>query len=260
MKYFLTYSLYSLFLFIRELIKVPISRASRHRLSAVYQTLRYPYFGDRLNDLSVLLTKSNLQVVVPGVKTEAHNADSFEMLAICSLLKDSEASQVFEIGTYNGRTTRAMAMNISGTDPKVYTLNLPPDTQTVDLPTSDVDVQLSAKVISGECFLGTAEAELITQLWGDSATYHFEPFFGKMDFIFIDGAHSKEYVARDTENALKMIKPSGGIIAWHDAHLFGVVQFLEPWISMNRLDVRFIKNTSLAVGRVRNGEIIQWKL
>lgn len=260
MRYFLTYSLFNALLFIREIFSSPFSQSSRHRLSAVYQTLRYPYFGPRLNDLSILIKKSDLQVTIPSIKADAHNADPFEMLAICSLLKDSEASQVFEIGTYNGRTTRAIAMNLSGSASRVFTLNLPPDTHSVDLPTSDVDVQLSAKVISGECFLNTPEAPLINQLWGDSAKFDFTPYWGKMDFVFIDGAHSKEYVANDTEQALKMIKPSGGIIVWHDAHLFGVVEFLAPWIQENRLDVRFVRHTSLAVVRVQAGKPASWNL
>ena len=36
-----------------------------------------------------------------------------------------------------------------------------------------------------------------------------------MDLIFVDGAHSYEYVKNDTVKGLEMLRP-GGIIAWHD--------------------------------------------
>ncbi len=88
---------------------------------------------------------------------------------------------------------------------------------------------MASKVISGERFLNTPQQSIITQLWGDSATFDFSPYYNSMDFVFIDGAHSEHYVKNDTEKALQLIKKSGGIIVWHDAHLFGVVKFLEPW-------------------------------
>jgi len=258
MKFFLKYTLLNAWLLLKDMIRAPFSREARHRLSAVYSTLRYPFFGHRLTDLSTLLRDPQMTVTLPAVKAGMHNTDPFEMLSICSLLKDNQSAQVFEIGTFDGRTTRAMAMNLTGDGAHIYTLNLPPEAAEVALDTSDVDVQLAAKVTSGAHFIGTPEQEKITQVWGDSARFDFSPWYGSLDFVFIDGAHSEDYVRNDTREALKMIRPEGGVIVWHDAHLFGVVKFLAPWVRDNNLDLYFIRHTSLAVARVQQGKVSPW--
>jgi predicted O-methyltransferase YrrM len=139
-------------------------------------------------------------------------------------------------------------------------LNLPPNTLETTLPTDVIDVNLASKVVSGHRFKNTPEEKVIKQLWGDSAQFDFAPFFNSMDLVFIDGAHSADYVKKDTENALKLIKPEGGIIIWHDSHLYGVVKYLSPWIKQNNLPVYFIKNTSLAVAGVREGKVFDLQL
>ena len=69
---------------------------------------------------------------------------------------------------------------------------------------------------SGARFVGTPYAARITQLYGDSATFDYTPYEGAMDFVFVDGSHSYEYVKSDTRTALKLLKPVGGVILWHD--------------------------------------------
>ena len=48
-----------------------------------------------------------------------------------------------------------------------------------------------------------------------------------MDFIFVDGAHSYDYVKNDSQKAWQMLR-SGGIVAWHDCRVADpdVVKFL----------------------------------
>jgi len=55
----------------------------------------------------------------------------------------------------------------------------------------------------------------IIELFGNSMTFDFSQYHGKMDFIFIDANHSYAYVKSDTENALKMLSEHG-VILWHD--------------------------------------------
>jgi len=43
----------------------------------------------------------------------------------------------------------------------------------------------------------------------------FTPFRGKVDFVFIDGDHSMNYLRSDSENAFSMLSPLG-VILWHD--------------------------------------------
>jgi hypothetical protein len=205
-------------------------------------------------ELSEILQHDDLQITVAPLKARRHNTTEFELISVAGIIKDNKCNTVFEIGTFDGRTTRAIAMNLSREDGKVYTLNLPPESDVVSLQTGHVDVELASKVVSGERFLHTPQEKLIQQVWGDSAKFDFSPFTGKMDAVFIDGAHSEDYVDNDTRNALKLIKPEGGIILWHDAHLFGVKDFFKKWLKQTNYPVYFIRRTTLAVMGMRNGQ------
>jgi predicted O-methyltransferase YrrM len=256
MKFYLKYTVKNLLLFLSNLLLSPFSREARHKLSAVYLSLQYPFYGSSLVDLSQLLKDDNLELNLAPVKARMHNTDPFELLSVCAVLKDNDAETIFEIGTFDGRTTMSMALNIPAANGHIYTLNLPPQADAVKLATDIIDVQLANKVVSGERFLNTPQQENITQLWGDSASFDFSPYYNSMDFVFIDGAHSEDYVKNDTAIALKLVKKSGGVIMWHDAHLFGVVKFLKPWIKNNNLPVYFIRNTTLAIARVKNEVVV----
>ena len=70
------------------------------------------------------------------------------------------------------------------------------------------------------CFDGTPEAARIHCLYGDSATFDFSWLKGQVDLLFIDGAHSYEYVRNDTLHAGACCK-TGSVIAWHDYGRFG---------------------------------------
>lgn len=59
-----------------------------------------------------------------------------------------------------------------------------------------------------------------TQLIGDSHEVVARDFVGRhgqMDFVFIDGDHSRDGVAKDTQLAKNLIGPTGSI-GWHDAN------------------------------------------
>ncbi len=238
-----------------NILQYPFSRPARHRMSNAYNAISFPYYDNNCVELSELLANDELKIILAPVKSNKHNTTVYELTAIASFVKDKDCNQVFEIGTFDGRTTRAMALNLKNKDGKIYTLNLPPDTAEVSLDTGNVDVELASKVISGERFLGTSEQESIEQLWGDSAKFDFTPYHGQMDLVFIDGAHSENYVASDTGNALRLIKREGGWIIWHDAPYFGVVKFLKKWIREQKGPVYFIKDTSLAVAYIKLGNV-----
>jgi predicted O-methyltransferase YrrM len=253
MLFYFKYTVINLLLFLKNILLSPFSRLARHRLSAAREILRYPFFGSYFVQLSELLKNDELSLTLAPVKSREHNVTAFELLSICAFVKDFNAKKVFEIGTYDGRTSRAIAMNLPE-DGILYTLNLPSETKKVDLETSPVDVNLAAKVESGERFLNKPEAQKINQVWGDSANFDFSHFYGAMDVVFIDGAHSEAYAKNDTEAALKLLKESGGLIIWHDAHLYGVVKFLKSWKSAHQYPVYFIKETTVAVLLVKDGK------
>ena len=138
---------------------------------------------------------------------------------------------MFEIGTSRGLSAFHFALNTSA-DCKIYSLDLPKDRsilprhQTygdrliteVYLQGQHPDLHVSRK---GYVFENTDVGSKINLLFGDSTTFNYSDFYGKVDFFFIDGSHSYEYVRSDTLNALKCCH-SGSIIAWHDFGLTGV--------------------------------------
>jgi predicted O-methyltransferase YrrM len=162
--------------------------------------------------------------------------------------------RAFEIGTFDGRSTRAMAMNLAK-DGRLHTLNLPPGQDHNTAGVRNVDSALNTKVVSGFRFLGTPEAQRIVQLFGDSAAFDFGPYEGQMDLVFIDGSHAFEYVKNDTEAAKRMIKASGGWIVWHDGPLYGVAPYLTERMRKDSWPIRLIEGTTLVVGYCVAGQI-----
>jgi hypothetical protein len=81
-----------------------------------------------------------------------------------------------------------------------------------------------------------------TQLFGDSTTYDFEPFY-PIDAWFIDGKHSFEYVAKDTQQALRA---DPKLIIWHDMQIDGVASAVADVMSLRPYDVRLVRGTRVA--------------
>lgn len=144
------------------------------------------------------------------------NVTGFELAAIAAIAKQNGKEGIFEIGTFDGRTALNLASNTSDSC-NIYTLDLPSDrVASTDLKIAAGDEKFINKQESGARFANTLFAGRITQLWGDSATFDYTHYEGKMDVVFVDGSHSYDYVKNDTDTALRLLKPSGGVILWHD--------------------------------------------
>ncbi len=145
------------------------------------------------------------------------NIQPYELFALLTVVKACGAKTIFEIGTFNGRTTRNFAANVPAGG-AVYTLDLQPDVE-IEQMRFALDSQETPLVLReavGSRYQGTPEQSRITQLFGDSGSFDFSPYHQTMDLVFVDGSHSLDYVRSDTENALKMAKPGSGVILWHD--------------------------------------------
>src|SRR5271157_3521847 len=121
-----------------------------------------------------------------------------DQMALMTLVCDRRPSLVFEIGTYNGITTRLIALNAP--QAKVHTLDLPQSVSDEQLRQSDLpkdDFHLIAMRRVGEAFLSDPGITNITQHFGDSQTWDFSPVRGA-DFLFIDGSHTYPYIRSDT--------------------------------------------------------------
>jgi predicted O-methyltransferase YrrM len=160
----------------------------------------------------------------PRVLMQPGNQTIDGLLFLVSLAKTLDARHVMEIGTYNGLTTWCFARNLPRAS--VHTLDLlPEESPALDLDPTDHDFR---REFPGRYYETLGTAERVTQLWGDSATYDFGPFLGKCDFVYVDGSHSASYVAKDTDNALRIVSRRGAIV-WDDywRHTPGVKQVLD---------------------------------
>lgn len=180
------------------------------------------------------------------------NVSGYELLLIGALARRVGKSACFEIGTFDGRTTLNLAAN-TPSECHIYTLDLPASGMgDTGLQIAQADAKYIDKPGSGARFRESLYATRITQLLGDSARFDFGPYEGKCDLVFVDGAHSYDYVKSDTEVALRLLKPDGGVILWHD--------YASPWWpgvtrALNELyadrpefqSMRHIKGTTLVV-------------
>jgi predicted O-methyltransferase YrrM len=134
------------------------------------------------------------------------------IIFLASLARSIDARTVFEIGTFKGVTTWALAENIAE-DGTVHTLDLPYD-RGAALQLSELD-EANRRRPPERLFESVHPKAKVEQLWGDSATFDLTPFHGRCDLVYIDGAHTREYVESDTRNALTMLSERGAIV-WDD--------------------------------------------
>ena len=194
--------------------------SARHRF-LIFQIAKHfgfkmPITEERLPILpldAVLPRELRLTLLEP--LAEGGNVTMLELMVIANLARGAEPAAAFEIGTFDGRTTLNLAANLPGAG-HVYTLDLPKaglgDTTFELAPGEGAFVD---KKESGAKFKGTVYANQITQLFGDSATYDYSSFAGKMGLIFVDGSHAYEYVLKDSATALGLATEQS-IILWHD--------------------------------------------
>lgn len=198
------------------------------------------------------------EVVDPHVAIELReeaaalgNVSLLELVVLTKLARKGHPRQIFEIGTFDGRTT----LNLSANAPeaRVLTLDLPRTAaDDTAFPLDRHDRYCVEKEKSGARFLGSDREGAITQLYGDSANFDYGPYRGHVDFVFVDGAHSYEYVISDSKVALGLLPGGKGTIVWHDYDVWdGVTQALNE---LRENDPAFaglvhVKGTSLALLR-----------
>ena len=175
----------------------------------------------------VLGESSEYLIFEPG----AHrwNAPLLDVLILGRLARRHQPQALFEFGTFDGRTSLNLIAN-AAPSARLYT----------------IDIQ------KHDCrFEQTTYNSQITILLGNSRAYDFSPYLGAMDLIFVDAGHDYTAVRHDSEVALKMLSPRGGVVIWHDygPHCRGVTQALNEFFLGNALfaPVRHIEETSLVI-------------
>lgn len=126
---------------------------------------------------------------------------------------------LLEIGTGLGYATALMAENAP--QGIVYTVNIPPEemAQGGSLTTFAPDRQSIGQYYREQGLSNVRQILANTRSW--------EPDFGPIDVVFIDGCHDADFVYGDTRKALARCRP-GSLLLWHDF----APQLAEvfPWI------------------------------
>jgi predicted O-methyltransferase YrrM len=186
--------------------------------------------NDRLLYKNIVIPSRELWEMCPGIEDveitlgklyppEGSSISAYEMLVLGSIVKHERAKRIFEIGTSLGLTSYNLARNLPS-DGILYTLDLPPvaaeDGQFETLfKVTNSDSKMIFADRKNRRFCGTQMERRVQQLYGDSATFDYGPYEKSIDIVFVDGAHSYEYVKSDTAAAMRLVKP-GGLVIWHD--------------------------------------------
>jgi predicted O-methyltransferase YrrM len=199
------------------------------------------------------LASRDVEAIFPGIDAERFSLEEFredyggvsllEAKILAASIRLLKPRTLFEIGTFNGASTVQLALNAPA-EAVVHTVDLP-ENHPLRHDQANVDV-VPRRV--GECYAKSGMASKIRQHYGDTAEFDFSPFAGQCDWIFVDAAHTYEYVASDTRNALRMLR-KGGVIFWHDVNLAfeGNCRALEEFAA--KIPIVRVRGTSLACYR-----------
>lgn len=214
----------------RRDVLVPALRGSLRAARERRDELRYRFLRDGWTLVKRLGASSVRNVEIRDVPrldaaTGEAYADDRTRIVVAALARALEAETVFEIGTAAGRTTWSVARSCPAA--RLWTLDLP-ESGKPELEVLDYDRPfMLGDARRGNAFHDTPEAERIAQLLGDSASFDFEPWEGRIDLVFVDGAHTYDYVRNDTEAALRMLSERGTIV-WDDYPNFpGIWKYLN---------------------------------
>lgn len=166
-----------------------------------------------------------------------------EAVGLAALMHRARAQRVFEFGTHRGVSTSQLAANLPA-EGRLFTLDLPADDRRTQFEIESLpgDLEVSKFPTKGDLIPADLRGR-VQLLTGDSAKFDPSPYAGSIDFVFVDAAHTAEYVANDSEKAWTMLRP-GGIVAWHDCRPLTppVVQYLRAC----RFQPRRLAGTTLA--------------
>lgn len=190
------------------------------------------------------LTPTDLDTLTIPLRFQSGGGtDPREILNLAAVTRLLRPKRIFEIGTYNGRTTAVFILNASP-DCEVFTLDLPPQTDSLAeyLPT-DIGLVQDRRP---EGYLKRAGlGERYQQIYCDSMAFDPEPFRDTVDLGFIDGAHAEKFVRNDTMKMAVMISPSGYVF-WHDYGGRGSFGPLSKYLETLPIEIHRIPATTLA--------------
>jgi predicted O-methyltransferase YrrM len=120
-------------------------------------------------------------------------------------------SRHLEFGTWEGFGAALVARS---TDAEIWTLNLPEGEAATD--GTSLYASTDAGPDIGWKYRTAGAAARVHQILADSRDFDTEAFaVDFFDTVLIDGGHTPDVVANDTDKALRVLRP-GGLCVWHD--------------------------------------------
>jgi predicted O-methyltransferase YrrM len=161
-----------------------------------------------------------------GLNNQTVESNLREGAVVALIAKTLQARQVFEFGTFRGRTSMLLAA--TSPDVQVVTVDLPPEcssdfvraqaASSTEITCPNLFDGVRGSLIKGEY------ASRIKQLQQNSADLDAGPYRGRFDLVYIDGSHSYSAVKSDTKKALAMLAPKGTVV-WDDYPRPGVWRY-----------------------------------
>jgi hypothetical protein len=175
-----------------------------------------------------------------------------ELLVLATVTRALQPRKIFEIGTYQGRTTSIFALNAPA-GASVLSLDLPPDaeegarTDTAAPENLSTDLELARMRDPGLVVRQLGLASRYEQLLADSLAFDPAPHAGTVELGFIDGAHALPYVVNDTRKMAVMMAERG-LVFWHDYGGQGSFRDLTTYLEAlaREIPVYRVPDTTLA--------------
>lgn len=213
-------------------------RSCRARLREIGYSLGYVEVHPRLKTApfeDILGHAPRIQLM--NVNQDDWQVTVFELAVVNTFIAARKPANIFEIGTFDGRTTLNMYINAER-QARITTLDLPVREQ--DLPDGKA---------AGEMIYDLVDQGEITLLYGNSLEYDFSPYYGTQDLVFIDANHTYENVKSDSAVAMRLIRGRTACVLWHDYRRWpGVTRAVDELAAAHADAGRFahIAGTTLA--------------
>ena len=206
------------------LVMSPLSARARLALSYIASAYAQPTVPPFDITVWSSLFPDTQRVTLGQLGEKPGNASLLEIAALSCACQLLEARQVFEIGTFDGRTTYNLALALKS-DARLATLNLPAEQYRKQW----IHEEHAPK--SGYRFHNAPFRERIKELFCDSRVFQPGEYGGKCDMVFVDGDHSADGVESDSHLACRLIRPTGrAMIWWHDSDFANVQIGLDRFL------------------------------
>ncbi|MBU6236758.1 MAG: class I SAM-dependent methyltransferase [Planctomycetes bacterium] len=145
------------------------------------------------------------------IRTHKWAMPEHELITLGAITKVLQPRLVVEFGTFLGGSTLVFASNMPERS-KIITFDIDPSARKTHIHGMGVGVP---DFDLGCLFRGTRYERMIEQRYSNELNFYDKNVEGQADLVFVDADHTYDFVKKDTQLAVRFLKP-GGSILWHD--------------------------------------------